>query len=417
MSTHLTQVGATGVRMGVAIRWALSLDRWSFATVVFMVLFGVEDPTLVQAVVAVSSHGRPSPGNASIGAAPPAVGSKAVSMCRSASIPRARTTGASASRGARQGAAGVGEGGDQRVGRLPAGSPCCSSGTSRHAICRAALRSRFSAPRGAPRRSSTAALRSAASTRVSPSLQPARGARIAARAAANQQPDAAFHLSGGPQATGDGLIEWGTERAPGVAAMRAMRSAPRVAKGVAQIVALERATARSRARAGAGAPTRSPAGHAAAVGVAPDGRILAALHERTRLHPLGPRHRRAPQRPPPAPRPPARERSRSPPPPATSRASPSPATAASPPASASATTSPSASTREHAAALLGETRVCGVAPPRYESDVRRAWAFPIAQVVLRGAVFGVCRPDRETLLLLSSVDAGAGATGSPQCSV
>ena len=31
--------------------WALTLDRWSFATVVFMVMFEVEDPTLVQAVV------------------------------------------------------------------------------------------------------------------------------------------------------------------------------------------------------------------------------------------------------------------------------------------------------------------------------------------------------------------------------
>ena len=31
--------------------WALSLDRWSFATVVFMALFEVEDPRLVQAVV------------------------------------------------------------------------------------------------------------------------------------------------------------------------------------------------------------------------------------------------------------------------------------------------------------------------------------------------------------------------------
>ena len=30
---------------------ALSLDRWSFATVVFMALFEVEDPRLVQAVV------------------------------------------------------------------------------------------------------------------------------------------------------------------------------------------------------------------------------------------------------------------------------------------------------------------------------------------------------------------------------
>jgi len=31
--------------------WALSLDRWSFATVVFMALFEVEEPRLVQAVV------------------------------------------------------------------------------------------------------------------------------------------------------------------------------------------------------------------------------------------------------------------------------------------------------------------------------------------------------------------------------
>ena len=31
--------------------WARSLDRWSFATVVFMALFEVEDPRLVQAVV------------------------------------------------------------------------------------------------------------------------------------------------------------------------------------------------------------------------------------------------------------------------------------------------------------------------------------------------------------------------------
>jgi hypothetical protein len=31
--------------------WTLSLDRWSFATVVFMALFEVEDPRLVQAVV------------------------------------------------------------------------------------------------------------------------------------------------------------------------------------------------------------------------------------------------------------------------------------------------------------------------------------------------------------------------------
>ena len=82
-------------------------------------------------------------------------------------------------------------------------------------------------------------------------------AKIAARAAANQQPDAAFHLSGGPQAAGEGPIERATARAPGVAAMRATRSAPRVAKGVVQIVALERATHWSQAMACAGATTRS----------------------------------------------------------------------------------------------------------------------------------------------------------------
>ena len=32
-------------------KWALTLDRWNFATVMFMVMFEVEDPTLIQAVV------------------------------------------------------------------------------------------------------------------------------------------------------------------------------------------------------------------------------------------------------------------------------------------------------------------------------------------------------------------------------
>lgn len=35
----------------VAAEWALTLDRWNFATVVFMVIFEIDDPTLVWAVV------------------------------------------------------------------------------------------------------------------------------------------------------------------------------------------------------------------------------------------------------------------------------------------------------------------------------------------------------------------------------
>lgn len=179
-------------------------------------------------------------------------------MCRAASTSCLRTRGALASwaRG--------GPGGRRRRGRRPPTPWRCAAGARRlSAGRRVAAVARCDTASGGPRPAADflrRVVRRLPPPRRRYGLQHRRrsrrpsSAKNAARAAANQQPDAIFHLSGGPQAAGEGPMERATARAPGVATMRATRSAPRMARSVVQIVALERATPWSQARALTDAP-------------------------------------------------------------------------------------------------------------------------------------------------------------------